>query len=222
MSAISGRGIVSECTLSLDNADNRFSAGNSGGALYSDLVSGGAWQRPMYFNVSIDGGSNYYRVFTGIIKIPRESGVTTASTNVVTVTCRGKEDLYLNKRVSTTQTQFAAWVDDNPTEAEVITQFMSDAGYSMNASYVDTGMFTVPFAWMDDESTIEECWALAAACGGRFYYDVRNDEFVYENAGHWLKSPHTTVSTSGPDNSLTRAISCRFRFTMTTRISIAI
>lgn len=205
VSAISGRGITADCSLVLDNADNRFSAANSSGALYADLANGGAWQRPMRLNVSIDGGSNYYRVFTGILKLPSESGVTMASTNVINVTCRGKEDLYMNRRVSTSASQFVSWVDDPPTEAEIITQFMSDAGYTMNSSYVDSGMFTIPFAWMDDESPIEECWALASACGGRFYYDVRNDEFTYENAGHWLLSPHDTVSTSAPDNAFTRA-----------------
>ena len=66
-----GRGIVDRCTLELDNRDGRYSPLNSSGALYSNIQAGGAYNRPMYFEVSIDGGSNYYRVFTGVIKIPQ-------------------------------------------------------------------------------------------------------------------------------------------------------
>ena len=49
----------------------------------------------------------------------------------------------------------------------------------------------IPWAWLDDESPIEDIWQLAAACGGRFYCD-QDGTFRYENMTHWLFSPHTT------------------------------
>jgi hypothetical protein len=44
---------------------------------------------------------------------------------------------------------------------------------------------------MDDESLLEELWALASATGGRFYCDP-NGTYRFEDSTHWLKSPHNT------------------------------
>ena len=55
----SSRGQVDACTLTLANADRRFSPLNSSGPLYSYLQYGGAYHAPMYLEVSINGGSNY-------------------------------------------------------------------------------------------------------------------------------------------------------------------
>jgi hypothetical protein len=59
----SGRGIVDRCQLELDNRDGRYSPLNSSSALYANIQAGGAYHRPMYLEVSIDGGSNYYKIF---------------------------------------------------------------------------------------------------------------------------------------------------------------
>lgn len=203
--SVAGRGMISDCTIVLSNYDNRYSSANSSGTLYSDLSGGGMWQRDMYLNVSTDGGSNYYKVFTGVVKNMSEQSVSVGSINVVTLTCRSSEDKYLNHRISTSRADFAAWVDAPPSEADVISAFLTSAGISVDTDYIDSGLITVPFAWLDDESPIEECWLLAAASGGRFYYDVINDKFVYENASHWALPANRTTSSSGPDNTLTRS-----------------
>ncbi len=69
---------------------------------------------------------------------------------------------------------------------------MTSLGLSDGSDYtLDAGLFNVPWAWLDDESVIEEAWRLAAACGGRFSADP-DGMFRYENAAHWLTSPHDT------------------------------
>ena len=70
----SPRGTVDQCTLTLNNMDGRYSPLNTSSPIYDDIKLGGAYHAPMYLRVSIDGGSNYDRVFTGVIKIPREEG----------------------------------------------------------------------------------------------------------------------------------------------------
>lgn len=211
-----GRGIIDQCTLILDNADGRFSPLNTGGALYSAIQDGKAYHAPMYLTVSIDGGSNYYRVFVGVIKTPQEIGPTYRETSTVQVDCRSRDETILQKRVSTSAATFASIIDDGWTEEEIITQWLKDAGLTdgthfvsqayatANPSYtatLDPGLFVIPAAWLDDESPVEDCWDLAAAVGGRFYFspdDVSpapssaKGSFVYENAAHWLLSPHAT------------------------------
>jgi len=190
-SIASPKGIVDQMTVVLDNSEGRYSPMNSAGALYSSIQDGGAYHAPCYFEVSIDGGSNFYRTFTGVIKIPVEQGPTIRTTAIVSIDCRGRDETLLNNRVSTTQTRFQTAYANYWNEAEIIDQWLTDAGLSSGSDYVvDEGLFRVPWVWLDDESPIEEIWALAAACGGRFYCDP-DGVFRYENAYHWLLSPHT-------------------------------
>lgn len=187
----SPRGTVDQCTLTLNNYDGRYSPLNTSGALYSSLQLGKAYHAPMYLRVSIDGGSNYYRVFTGVIKIPKEGPPYPNVGATVDIDCRSRDEILLNKRISTTLAVFQAMHDGGYTESQIIEQFLDDAGLSSGDYTLDSGLFVVPWAWLDDESPIEDIWQLAAACGGRFYCDA-DGEFRYENMTHWLMSPHTT------------------------------
>jgi hypothetical protein len=183
-----GRGIVDRCTLELDNADGRYSPLNTSGALYANIQAGGAYHRPMYLEVSIDGGSNYYRVFTGVIKLPQERSVTPMQPASVTIDCRSRDELLLGRRMSTNIYDMQDMHLAGATEGDVISYWLTQAGYS---GTIDGGMFPIPWSWLDDESVLEEVWQLASACGGRFYADP-DGTLRYEDATHWLKSPHTT------------------------------
>lgn len=183
-----GRGIVDRCTLELDNRDGRYSPLNSSGALYASIQAGGAYNRPMYLEVSIDGGSNYYKVFTGVIKIPQESTPTPSKPATVTIDCRSVDEILLGRRLSTTLADMLMMHDGGYTEGDVINLWVQQAGKSATC---DGGIFVIPWAWMDDESALEEIWAIASAAGGRFYADP-DGVFRYEDMTHWLKSPHNT------------------------------
>jgi len=184
----SGRGIVDRCTLELDNRDGRYSPLNSGGALYANIQAGGAYNRPMYLEVSIDGGSNYYKVFTGVIKIPQETTPTPTKPATVTIDCRSVDELLLGRRMSISIADLQMQSAAGYTEGDTIAYWVQLAGKSATA---DDGVFVLPYAWMDDESVLEEIWQIAAATGGRFYADP-DGTFRYEDMTHWLKAPHTT------------------------------
>lgn len=190
-SITSPRGIISIMTIELDNKTHRFSTINTTGALYANIGNGGYYQIPVYFEASNDGGANFYRLFTGVIKGPVQDGVGYNNPGVVRFDCRSREDLILQKRISTTQATFKAIHDEGWTESEIIAQWLEDAGLTSSDYTLDSGLFVVPWAWLDDESAIEDVWALAASCGGYFYTNP-DGEFVYENMQHWLKSPHLT------------------------------
>lgn len=185
----SPRGTADQCTLTLNNADGRYSPLNTAGALYASIQLGGAYHAPMYLRVSTNGGGDYFRVFTGVIKIPKDNPPYPGTASTVDIDCRSRDEILLNKRISTTLATFQTMHDDGYTEAEIITQFLDDAGLSASDYTVDPGLFVIPWAWQDDESPIEDVWMLAAACGGRFYVDP-DGEFRYENMTHWLQSPH--------------------------------
>lgn len=185
----SPRGTADRCIITLNNYDGRYSSLLTTGALYADVADGGAYHAPMYMQISVDGGANYYRVFTGVIKIPRENAPTAGQAATITLDCRSRDEQILSKRISTSLADFSAWVDSPPDEATLIGALLEDAGL-IGADYtVDTGLFNLPYAWLDNESAIEACWEIAAACGGRFFCDP-DGEFRYENFTHWLTSPH--------------------------------
>jgi hypothetical protein len=179
---------VDRCQLDLHNADGRYSPLNTGSAIYSYISGGGAYHRPMYLEASINGGTNYYRVFTGVIKLPQERTPTPNQIATVSIECRSKDELLLGRRMSTTATSMASANAAGYTEGDVIAAWLTAAGISAT---VDEGMFVIPWAWMDDESILEEIWQLAAACGGRFYCDP-DGTYRFEDVTHWLKSPHAT------------------------------
>ena len=189
----SPRGTADRCTITLDNSDGRYSSLLTSGALYADLAGGGAYHAPMYLTVNVVDGApaNYHRVFTGVVKIPTEQTPTGSQPATVTLDCRSRDELLLSKRISTTQAAFAAWVDSPPNEAELIAAFLVAAGLTSADYTLDAGLFAIPYPWLDNESPIEACWSLAAACGGRFYVD-QDGIFRYENYTHWLTSPHNT------------------------------
>lgn len=184
-------GIVDRCQLTLDNRDGRYSPYNTAGPLYASIQNGGAYHAPMYLRVSINGGGAYARVFTGVIKIPQETGPTARTGARVEIECRSRDELLLSKRMSTLRSELATAHVGAWTEAQIMASWLTGAALSEGSDYVlDEGLFVVPWAWLDDESPIEEIWTLAAACGGRFYADP-DGILRYENAAHWLYAPHT-------------------------------
>ena len=186
----SPRGTVDQCTLTLDNRDGRYSPLNTSSPLYAYIQGGGAYHAPMFLRVSIDGGATYARVFTGVIKIPSDQPPVPGTAGLTTVDCRSRDELLLNKRMSTPIDTFRQLHNEQATEAEIIVSFLVAAGLSASDYIIDPGLFVIPWAWLDDESPLTDIWQMAAACGGRFYCD-QDGTFRYENMMHWLFAPHT-------------------------------
>lgn len=207
-SLTTGRGMVDRAEIVLSNHDRRYSPLNEAGPLYAVLQDGGAYHAPVRLNVSVDGGSTFHRVFTGIIKLPGESTATTKSTGTIRLECRSRDELLLNARQSSSLADFVAVHSDGYTEEEIMALWLGRAGLVDGVDFVsqayaaanpgtpatlDVGLWVIPWAWLDDESPLEEIWRLAAAAGGRFYSDPEG-VYRYENAAHWLG--HDTLAAS--------------------------
>jgi len=189
--AIGAQGIVDRCAIELRNTNGRYSALNSSSPLYSNIQNGGAYHVPVYVDTTINDGTSWQRVFTGVTKIPKETGRAWNEMPTVRFECRSRDELLLQKRMSTTQAAFKAGVDTVGTEADAIGAILTACNVTGGARVLDSGLVPIQWAWMDDESPIEEIWQLAAAAGGRFYVDA-DGVYRYENAAHWLNAPHTT------------------------------
>ena len=193
-SLVSGAGITDQMVLTLDNSTGRFSPLNTSGALYANISSGGMYMRPVRLDVSTNGGTNYYRVFTGVLKLPGAQSPTWQETSIVTLDARSRDELLLNRRQSTPQATFAADVDALRTEDDIIESYITQTGNGFTSGDLDldTGLIQIPYPWMDDESILEEMWLIAAAWGGRFFaaYD---GTFRYESMAAWqIESASTT------------------------------
>jgi hypothetical protein len=186
----SPRGTVDQCTLTLNNVDGRFSPLVTTSPLHGQIAGGGAYHSPFYLRVSVDGGTTYSRVFTGVLKIPREGPPYPGVAATVEIDCRSRDEILLNRRMSTPIGTFVSLHDSGATEATIIANWLTQAGINPSETSIDAGLFVIPWAWMDDESPVEDIWQLAAASGGRFYCD-QDGTFRYESMTHWLFPPHT-------------------------------
>jgi hypothetical protein len=199
---MSPRGIVNSMSLTLLNEKDastgrRYSPLNAAGPLYPYLAGGDSYHKPVQFDVKIDAGS-WVRLFTGVIKIPREGVPTPKGESTVTIECRTVDEQLLNLKISTSQANLLANNTDGVTEADIINQWLDhyQVAWPVDNREIDSGLFIIPWAWLDDESALEEMWTLAAACGGRLYA-TQTGKIAYENATHWLQ--HAT-----PSETLTR------------------
>lgn len=182
-------GQVAQATIVLNNTDDRYSPLITGGPL-SDLIAGGKMYRtPLYFRVSIDSGATYHTIFTGLMKIPQNKTLTPNQLKTIDLDCRGREEQYLNYKLSTTILDTIAF--QNYSESQLIAYILYYAGVSGDIFSADTGLYSYPWFWMDEASVIETCWQLAASAGGRFYC-TKDGVFAYEAATHWLVGAHAT------------------------------
>lgn len=188
---MSAGGIISQMQLTMRNSAGRYSPLRTDGALYTHIRDGKSYHAPCYLEVSVNGGSTYARVFTGVLKLPQERSPSPQQVPIVTFDARSMEERYLQERASVLQSTFAAQHAAGYTESDYISAWLQAVGVSVGSISRDPGLFVIPFAWLDDESAIEECWRLAAACGGRFYADP-DGVFRYENMARWQSAARST------------------------------
>ncbi len=193
-SILGGGSIVSRASVELKNNEGRYSVMKSAGPLYADIAGGQMYKMPIIVWASIDGGSNYFEIFTGVMKIPNNGTVSPKVIRKLPLDCRGNEERILNHRTSTPRTDFVAYHDDGMTEADLIYDVLvNQVGLNPSEVVIDDGLTIIPWFWAEDASPIEVCWKLAQAAGGRFY--CRHDgRFTYENATHWLLNSRSTIS----------------------------
>lgn len=195
----SSGGIVDTMTLTLQNIDGRFSPFYSSSPLAALISSGKAYHAPCYLEVNVNAGA-FTRVFTGVVKTPQESGSSASEIASVHIECRSRDEMIMQKRISTTGTEFRTYHQDGYNESDLIAAWLNSCGVTASQYTLDPGLFTIDYAWLDDESPLEEIWNLAAACGGRFYANA-DGLYVYENATHWLTAARSVTSQETLDDS---------------------
>ena len=146
----------------------RYSPLNTSSALYSYIKNGGAYHRPIRFEVSINGGA-FTRVFTGVIKIPVEGTPTPKQEGTVSIECRSMDELLLQLKISTTGPALQAGADNPTTEKEIITNLLTHPDVNFTNYAIDNGFFTIQYFWMDDESVMEKYGQLLLHVVGCFY-----------------------------------------------------
>lgn len=189
-SLFASRGTADSLSVTLFDADRRFNPLKSSGALYGSLSGGGAYHREARLSVQVDGGA-WVRIFTGVLKLPKETSPGANEAGLITFAVRSMEERLLNSRQSTDIDEM--FVLQNQDEGTIIEYLLDAAGVSTLDIQCDSGLFRIPYTWMDEESLIDELWQIAAACGGRFYVDI-DGQFCYENASHWLTGSRHTSS----------------------------
>ncbi|MBP8291232.1 MAG: hypothetical protein KAX65_00575, partial [Caldilineaceae bacterium] len=111
------RGTADTMTVTLFDSGRRFNPLNSSSAIYSSIQDGKAYHRPARMSIQVDGGS-WVRVFTGVLKLPKDVSPTASDVGQVTFTVRSMDELYLNDRQSTTIANMALMAGED--EATII------------------------------------------------------------------------------------------------------
>ena len=169
-------GSTGKCTIELDNTTQRYSWLRADGPLYADIGGGGGLvQIPVrvWQGYEVAGAPEYVRVFTGVIEAWSEAN----DQGVVVLTARDMGFRYAQERNSTI-------VYRNQLTSVWIGILADAAGIDSDERSLDTGIYTIPYAWLDDESLVDEIWQTAQADGGRAYFDQLG-LLRFENAVHW-------------------------------------
>ena len=205
-SVYSGNGYASEATFTLINSGFRFSPSGSpvlaSGGIKEHIQNGKFYGKRVRFYVVIDGDSEL--IFQGGIKELEENPRNTRVAGTVTLTCTSEDAFIINQKLSTPNSDTKSFFETGKDEGELIARTLTLAGLSdgvhfISQSYgsgtptIDRGLFTIPWYWLDSESPIEDCWKLAAACCGRFYYNTEDGKYYYKNAQFLGFAPSSIV-----------------------------
>lgn len=174
-------GETGKLTLILHNETARFSWQNATSPLYSYIGGAvGPTGKPvrLWQGFMLSGVATYVCIFTGIIARWQPS----TSEAEVELECLDWGYRFLQDKRSSLITQ-----DVLP--STYIAAVAATVG--ITSTSIDTGLFRIPFCWMDDESITDEIWQVAQADGGIAYFDQLG-KLRFENALHWTSSAHTT------------------------------
>lgn len=188
-----GNGTVDQCTIRLWNGSFRYSTKNTSSPLYSIIANGGYFQARVRFSVTIDGLLT--QLFFGVLRNIVESPPTSTQSSQITLDCRSYDDVIMQAKFSTTRADFVANNKYPKTEDKHIIDLLTESGlvdgvHFVSAAYaashpgtqvtIDTGCFLISYAWVDDESPLEDIWNMVGGCLGWFFTD-RLGKFHYVN-----------------------------------------
>jgi hypothetical protein len=209
-SAFASGGFVSEASFTLFNLGQRFSP-TSGGDLDAYLADGAYYQKKVRFTIVLGGTSTV--AFRGFIKGITEKARGDKENGSVVLRCTSEDAAIMSKKVTTLNATTYSFYEQNKDEGQLIAQTLSLAGLSDGTDYVsqdlgsgtptiDRGLFVIPWYWLDNDSALEDCWKVAAACGGRFYFNTNDGKYYYENMqAYAFGASGTSQAEANEDNS---------------------
>lgn len=207
-STFSSSGYTSQASFTMLNTGRRFSPTASAvvasGGLREHIQNGKFYGKKVRLTVTING--TVFTVFRGFIKKISENSRTIDGVGTVTFSCATEDAAIMNRKLNTPVSDTKSYYDTGKDEGELIVRTLTLAGLSDGTHFVsqtyggtptiDRGLFTIPWYWLDSESPIEDCWTLAAACGGRFYYSTADGKYHYDNAQAFAFGEAGTVQTT--------------------------
>lgn len=194
-----GRQVIQQMTITLANADQRYSFYNNNSPLYAYIVNAGTYRKRCKIEIQEEGGA-WQAFFLGYIKIPKES---LHNAQIVFnvwdagefLRQRYSTAIYLDKlehEIVVTYLQLAGLVDG--------TDFVSPeyaAAHGVDAT-IDYSSIVVPYSWLDDEQIWDELVDIAQASGARIYVG-KDGRIYYEKAWRWAAPylPAVAITVSG-------------------------
>ena len=184
-----GGGIADTATITLDNHTRRYSPWYSVGALYA-YIGSDAWvgiKTRLYMGYEDAGGTpEYVEVHAGYI----ESLSPTWSSKGQRATMKlSDKTSYLEHK---NKSQLYRNVRTDEMAQYVVNLLPTDIKPTLSA---DIGLFSLPWAWVDDENLWNELSLLAEAEGGRVYFsNTADNTLLFENATHFLTGADHTSS----------------------------
>lgn len=162
-------------TFEMHNLDNRYSAYNASGALYSYIQTNKGHGIPIRFSMGLWNGASfdYTRVFTGYID---DLMVLSTARDRATIKAVDNTHPFLQQKASTTMSQ------DQRTD-QWLSTLATAAG--VTSADLDTGLYTIPYCWLDDENIWTEMNKAAHAEGGWVYFD-QFGTLTFKNAEAWI------------------------------------
>jgi hypothetical protein len=158
-----GGGAPSWGSVTFINTTGRFSQRNTAGALYA-YIRYGFMLIPITVEVGYQDATNgieRIRVFTGYMLAAQESEGAPGQ-NMVTVELRGVDQRTAQYKQST------ALLTGQRID-ETIATILTAAGATLQS--LNRGMLPIPYAWLDDENTWEQCIQLAQSEAAMFWFD---------------------------------------------------
>jgi hypothetical protein len=179
---LSGAGTVDSAIISLANVAGR----------YNSIINDASFLQ-RHVRLSVDIGAGFERIFSGAIEAASLSATTSTEVGILTLRCVTQEGPYLQRKISTAMSDFETFCGSPVSETDWMNYLLDKLGSPLTRSF-DRGIMILPWLWTDDESVLDECWAVAAACGGVFYTN-RLGHVVYENASNLAKNIDTISET---------------------------
>ncbi|HNU04157.1 MAG TPA: hypothetical protein PKL67_08380 [Anaerolineae bacterium] len=172
-------GQVGSATVTMINETGRFSWLNASGALYAHIGSANSPAGPVGTACRIwqgyvtSSGPEYVCIFTGVV-----AGWAERPDATVVFSLRDWGYTYQQNRISLP-------VSEDVLPDEWIETAALAGGIAAGLMVLDRGILPILYAWMDEETVVEEIWLAAEADGGLALFDQRG-RLLYWNALHWV------------------------------------